>query len=47
MKITNDAGDEISMRIYGSVGDGCYDVKITHGAININGDLCSCDYNGL
>jgi len=46
MKITNDAGDEISMRIYGSVGDGCYDVKITYGAININGDLCSCDYNG-
>jgi hypothetical protein len=47
MKIVNeDSDDEISMRIYGSVGDGCYDVKITYGALVINGDLCSCEYTG-
>jgi len=47
MRITNEStGDEIEMRIYGSAGDDCYDVKITYGAITINGDLCSCDYNG-
>jgi hypothetical protein len=46
MRITNYDGDEINMRIYGSIGDDCYDVKITYGSIVINGDLCSCDYNG-
>ena len=43
MMITNEnSGDEIDMRIYGSVGNGCYDVKISYGSIAINGDLCSC-----
>ena len=46
MRITNSAGDEINVRIYGTIGDNCYDVKITHGSITINGDLCSCEYNG-
>ena len=47
MRITNEtSGDEFDMRIYGSVGNDCYDVKITHGSIVINGDLCICDYNG-
>ena len=46
MRITNYDGDEINMRIYGSIGNDCYDVKITYGSIVINGDLCACDYNG-
>jgi len=47
MKVINEAtGDEMDVRIYGSVGDDCYDVKITYGAIVLNGDLCECLYNG-
>ena len=43
MKIANESsGEEIDMRIYGSVGNGCYDVKISYGPVTINGDLCSC-----
>ena len=47
IKATNDdTGDEVRVRIYGSVGDGCYDVKITHGNISLNGNICPCEYNG-
>jgi len=44
MSITNEeSGEEIDMRIYGSVGNGCYDVKLSYGPVTINGDLCSCE----
>lgn len=47
MYITNEStGDVIDMRIYGSVGDGCYDVQITYANNVINADLCPCEYNG-
>ena len=47
MQIVNETtGGEISMRIYGKVSDDCYDVKLTYGAVIMNGDLCECLYNG-
>lgn len=44
--INEDTGDEIHMKIYGQTSPGCYDVKITYGANVVNGDLCTCEYNG-
>jgi hypothetical protein len=44
--IDDSTGDVIEMRIYGSVGDGCYDVKISYDFLNINGNICPCEYNG-
>ena len=44
--INEDTGDQIDVRIYGKVSAECYDIKITYGANVINGDLCSCEYDG-
>ncbi len=44
--VNEDTGDEIHMKIYGRTTPGCYDVKITYGSNVINGDLCTCEYNG-
>ena len=44
--VNEDTGDEMEMRIYGKLSPECYDVKITYGLNVINGELCSCEYNG-
>lgn len=44
--IDDNTGDVIEIRIYGMVGDGCYDVKISYDSFNVNGHVCPCDYNG-
>jgi len=44
--IDNNTGDVIEIKIYGMLGDGCYDVKISYDIFNINGHVCPCEYNG-
>lgn len=44
--IDDNTGDVIEVKIYGVLGDGCYDVKISYDIFNINGHVCPCEYNG-
>ncbi len=44
--IDNNTGDITEVRIYGMISDGCYDVKISHDSVSVNGYICPCEYNG-